>query len=158
MPEIKLQGGNLQLDDEGSGPPLLLVHGFPLDRSMWAGQVAGLSRRARVLAPDLPGFGASGGWTFDGFAAHGHDLGQSRLHATGLVVLGVDAERLRCERVSLGIVAIGEGTFGQADGRDGVGGIQLDDALVHLPRPLDLVDLEQPVCLEDLLDHTAEPT
>lgn len=66
MPEIKLKDGTVQLDDQGTGPPLLLVHGFPLDRSMWAGQLAELSQTARVLAPDLPGFGASGGWTLDG--------------------------------------------------------------------------------------------
>ncbi|MGA2617812.1 MAG: alpha/beta fold hydrolase [Thermoguttaceae bacterium] len=62
--------------DAGRGPPLLLVHGFPLDRSMWAGQVAGLARGRRVIAPDLRGFGRSGvtpgivtvGWHADDLA------------------------------------------------------------------------------------------
>jgi pimeloyl-ACP methyl ester carboxylesterase len=40
-------------------PTLLLVHGFPLDHSLWQPQVAGLSGVARVIAPDLPGFGTS---------------------------------------------------------------------------------------------------
>src|SRR5262245_19020028 len=39
------------------GPPLLLVHGFPLDHRMWRGQIDGLAGAARVVAPDLPGFG-----------------------------------------------------------------------------------------------------
>ncbi len=44
----------------GSGPPLLLVHGFPLDHTMWRYQIEDLSARYRVIAPDLRGFGASG--------------------------------------------------------------------------------------------------
>jgi 3-oxoadipate enol-lactonase len=43
----------------GAGTPLLLVHGFPLDHSMWAEQIDRLSARCRVIAPDLPGFGRS---------------------------------------------------------------------------------------------------
>ena len=38
--------------DVGSGPPLVLLHAFPLDRRMWR-PLAG----SRLLAPDLPGFG-----------------------------------------------------------------------------------------------------
>lgn len=45
--------------DRGSGPVLLLVHGFPLDHSMWRPQIDEFSRDFRVLAPDLPGFGRS---------------------------------------------------------------------------------------------------
>ena len=47
--------------ERGSGPVLLLVHGFPLDHSMWAGQVDALAGRYRVIAPDLRGFGQSSG-------------------------------------------------------------------------------------------------
>jgi pimeloyl-ACP methyl ester carboxylesterase len=43
-------------DSGGDGPPLLLVHGFPLDRSLWKEQVA-LREVARVISFDLPGFG-----------------------------------------------------------------------------------------------------
>jgi 3-oxoadipate enol-lactonase len=45
--------------DRGVGTPLLLVHGFPLDHTMWAEQIEGLSACCRVIAPDLPGFGRS---------------------------------------------------------------------------------------------------
>ena len=39
---------------EGSAPPLLLVHGHPFNRSMWAPQIAHVVRRGRrVIAPDL---------------------------------------------------------------------------------------------------------
>jgi pimeloyl-ACP methyl ester carboxylesterase len=44
---------------EGAGQPILLVHGFPLDHSMWSGQLAGLSNRFRLIAVDLPGVGQS---------------------------------------------------------------------------------------------------
>ena len=47
--------------DKGSGQVVLLVHGFPLDHSMWAGQIEALSVRHRVIAPDLRGFGESDG-------------------------------------------------------------------------------------------------
>ena len=59
MPRIKAGGGELNVRERGSGVPLLLVHGFPLDHSMWQGQLAGLSDICRVIAPDLRGFGAS---------------------------------------------------------------------------------------------------
>jgi 3-oxoadipate enol-lactonase len=58
---IALLPGGLELayDESGSGTPLLLVHGWPLDRSMWTGQLGGLGTHARVIAPDLRGFGGS---------------------------------------------------------------------------------------------------
>lgn len=42
----------------GGGPPLVLVHGFPLDHSMWDAQ-APLAELARLVVPDLRGFGGS---------------------------------------------------------------------------------------------------
>lgn len=47
----------LAYEESGSGVPLLLIHGFPLDRTMWRPQQDGLARVARVIAPDLRGFG-----------------------------------------------------------------------------------------------------
>jgi pimeloyl-ACP methyl ester carboxylesterase len=44
-------------DDRGTGTPLMLLHGFPLDRRVWTHQLTGLSGRMRVIAPDLRGFG-----------------------------------------------------------------------------------------------------
>jgi pimeloyl-ACP methyl ester carboxylesterase len=43
--------------DRGSGPPLVLLHGFPLDRSLWEAQAEALAATHRVLAPDLRGHG-----------------------------------------------------------------------------------------------------
>lgn len=41
----------------GGGPPLLLVHGFPLDGTMWNPVIPALAQRWRVIVPDLRGFG-----------------------------------------------------------------------------------------------------
>lgn len=44
----------------GNGPPVLLIHGFPLCRCIWQEQHDPLNRAGyRVLTPDLPGFGDS---------------------------------------------------------------------------------------------------
>lgn len=45
--------------DQGHGPPVLLVHGFPLNHTMWNGQLPVFAERHRVIAPDLRGFGSS---------------------------------------------------------------------------------------------------
>ena len=53
------QGVSIEYDDIGNGVPLLLIHGFPLDRTLWRTQIARLSQLYRVVAPDLRGFGHS---------------------------------------------------------------------------------------------------
>jgi len=50
---------SLTFTDEGQGLPLVLLHGFPLDKHMWDAQVSELSAHWRVIAPDLRGFGQS---------------------------------------------------------------------------------------------------
>src|SRR5687768_1110283 len=37
--------------------PLLLIHGYPFDHTMWYSTIASLGSKAKVIAPDLPGFG-----------------------------------------------------------------------------------------------------
>ncbi|WP_328731193.1 alpha/beta hydrolase [Streptomyces caniferus] len=47
-------------EDEGSGEPLMLVHGHPFNRSMWRPQTEHFSRAGwRVIVPDLRGYGDS---------------------------------------------------------------------------------------------------
>jgi len=50
---------DLAHDDVGDGPVVVLVHGHPFNRGMWAPQVAALRDRFRVIAPDLRGYGDS---------------------------------------------------------------------------------------------------
>lgn len=47
--------------DEGLGPVILFVHGFPLNHTMWQAQIDEFSRTHRVIAPDLRGFGGTDG-------------------------------------------------------------------------------------------------
>jgi 3-oxoadipate enol-lactonase len=62
----------LAFDDDGPGPVIVLIHGFPLDRSMWSHQRASVGSIYRVIAPDLRGHGTSaapeGIYTVDGMA------------------------------------------------------------------------------------------
>ncbi len=51
--------GTVGFDEVGAGTPVLLLHGFPLDRTLWSPQLAAPALGARLIAPDLPGFGES---------------------------------------------------------------------------------------------------
>jgi len=57
MATARVRGIKVAYDDEGSGTPLLLLHGFPFDRSMWREQARALGDVCRVIAPDLRGMG-----------------------------------------------------------------------------------------------------
>lgn len=54
MPAVELA-----YDDAGAGPAVVLLHGHPFNRSMWAPQVAALDGAYRVIVPDLRGYGES---------------------------------------------------------------------------------------------------
>jgi pimeloyl-ACP methyl ester carboxylesterase len=48
----------MAVDDAGSGPAVMLLHGYPFDRSMWREQIDLLSANGfRAIAPDLRGLG-----------------------------------------------------------------------------------------------------
>jgi pimeloyl-ACP methyl ester carboxylesterase len=49
----------MEYEDRGAGMPLLLIHGFPLNRTLWKPQWEALGGVARLLVPDLRGFGES---------------------------------------------------------------------------------------------------
>jgi pimeloyl-ACP methyl ester carboxylesterase len=51
-------GTRLAVHTAGSGLPLVLLHAFPLDHSMWALQEP-LAEQVRLVVPDLRGFGGS---------------------------------------------------------------------------------------------------
>ncbi|REK92100.1 alpha/beta fold hydrolase [Streptomyces inhibens] len=60
MGSVLFQDVTVGYEDEGSGEPLVLVHGHPFDRSMWRPQIEHFSRSGRrVIAPDLRGYGQS---------------------------------------------------------------------------------------------------
>lgn len=45
--------------EKGHGRAVLLLHAFPLNSGMWQPQLEALRDRARLIAPDFPGFGGS---------------------------------------------------------------------------------------------------
>lgn len=59
MERVSISSGVLGVVDQGVGTPMLLVHAFPLDHSMWRAQIDTFCRSRRVIAPDLRGFGTS---------------------------------------------------------------------------------------------------
>jgi haloalkane dehalogenase len=57
---VALAGGlRLAYRELGSGPPVLLLHGWPTSSLLWRGVMPAIARANRVLALDLPGFGGS---------------------------------------------------------------------------------------------------
>jgi len=55
---VVADGAELAVEVRGEGVPVVFIHGFPFDRTMWRHQLAGLSRWKRI-ALDLRGAGAS---------------------------------------------------------------------------------------------------
>jgi pimeloyl-ACP methyl ester carboxylesterase len=54
-----VNGVTLAYSDTGIGLPIIFLHAFPLNRTMWAKQEAALSPRFRVITIDLRGHGES---------------------------------------------------------------------------------------------------
>lgn len=52
-----VRGIEVVYDERGQSSPVVLLHGFPFNRSMWREQIDALSVRYRVIAPDLRGHG-----------------------------------------------------------------------------------------------------
>ncbi|HEU4933512.1 MAG TPA: alpha/beta fold hydrolase [Pyrinomonadaceae bacterium] len=59
MPLVKINDIQMAYTDAGAGRPVVLIHGYPFNRSLWNEQIAALSGSYRVIAPDLRGFGES---------------------------------------------------------------------------------------------------
>lgn len=55
---LTIRGADLAVEVQGSGPAILFIHGYPLDRTIWRHQVDHLDGFRRI-APDLRGMGQS---------------------------------------------------------------------------------------------------
>jgi 3-oxoadipate enol-lactonase len=67
----QLPGFQVGYDDQGDGLPVVFLHGFPHDRTLWAAQRLALAPQARCIVPDVRGFGDSsthGPYSMDQYA------------------------------------------------------------------------------------------
>lgn len=92
--DVAARGARIRFVEAGAGAPLLLVHDFGASREAWGAAIERLAGSFHVVAPDLPGFGASEkpdplkyayGW--DAFSDSLFDLvaalGLGRIHVCG---------------------------------------------------------------------------
>jgi pimeloyl-ACP methyl ester carboxylesterase len=56
---VRVSPGVLAYADEGDGPAVVLLHGFPTSSHLWRDLVPMLAPRFRAIAPDLLGYGDS---------------------------------------------------------------------------------------------------
>ncbi len=56
---VEVDGLRLHYLEQGSGDPVLLLHGWPTSSFLWRNVIGAVAERNRVLALDLPGFGRS---------------------------------------------------------------------------------------------------
>ena len=59
MSFIRVDDIQLAYTDTGLGQPVVLLHGYPFNRTLWSEQVSALSNSYRVITPDLRGLGES---------------------------------------------------------------------------------------------------
>ncbi len=57
--DVRVSGLNLHYRELGSGPPVLLLHGWPTSSYLWRAVMPAIAESNRVIALDLPGFGGS---------------------------------------------------------------------------------------------------
>ena len=59
MPKLNRDGVNIHYEVHGSGPPVLLTHGYSSTAEMWQGQIAALSKHHKLVLWDMRGHGRS---------------------------------------------------------------------------------------------------
>ena len=144
MPRVRASGTDVSYEAAGGGPPVVcLVHGTGGRGGVWMSQIEGLANVARVVAPDLPGHGQTGG-----------ALCRSIAQATAFVARFLDA--LGADRAVIGGHSMG-GAIAQEFALTHPGRV-LGLALVGtgarlrvLPRLLDLLDTDYPAGVDLLM-------
>ena len=59
MPKLNRDGVNIYYEVHGTGPPLLLTHGYSSTIGMWQGQIEALSQHHKLVLWDMRGHGQS---------------------------------------------------------------------------------------------------
>lgn len=153
LAQVEVGGLSLRVRSGGSGPPLLLLHGYPQTHLMWARVAGELAQDFTVVAPDLRGYGGSTGPAavpdhasyskramagdalglmrslgFERFDVAGHDRGGRAAYR-----LALDHPQVVRRLTVLDIVPTGE-VWARADGRFALG--YWHWALLAQPHPL----------------------
>jgi len=66
MSSIEIGGTRVEYCDQGRGEPVVLLHSSASSSAQWRVLAQELSRRYRVIAPDLYGYGGTASWTGQG--------------------------------------------------------------------------------------------
>lgn len=106
---IETSGATIDLVHGGTGPPLLLLHGYPQTRAMWHKIAPRLAERFTVVAPDLRGYGDSskppGGADHSGYSKRAMALDQvevmTKLGFEEFAVVGHDRGARVAHRMAL---------------------------------------------------------
>lgn len=89
---IRANGIDIDYRDSGAGAPVIFIHAFPLNQTMWNDQVVALQSSYRVITLDLRGFGQSdapeGAYSMDQMAADVREL-MSALKIDRAVLVGL---------------------------------------------------------------------
>lgn len=168
----------------GRGAPLLLVHGFPLDRTFWNPLVPHLESHFDCIVPDLRGFGESpateSGYSLDDMAADlnmlldalGLPAAFLAGHSMGGYVSMAFARRFGSRLLGLGFLGSQaaadppEKKAGRYDAieqvkREGVGAVfgmaeKLSASPAHIPVIRDIIQRQNPAGLMGALQAMAE--
>lgn len=140
---------NIFYEDWGQGAPVVLIHGWPLDHTMWEHQAIALAEAGhRVIAYDRRGFGRSsrpwGGYDYDTLASDLNalltELNLNNVTLVGFSMGGGEIARYignygesRLARVAF-ISAVTPFLLKTADNPDGVDGSVFQDILAGLKK------------------------
>ena len=58
---VKTNGIQIHYEEQGQGLPLVLIHGFPLNRTIWEPMISMVKKGVRIISPDLRGYGSTEG-------------------------------------------------------------------------------------------------
>lgn len=85
---LTVRDARLAVHTRGTGIPCVLLHGFPLDHSMWREQEP-LAEHLRLIVPDLRGFGGSTGAVMESVESLADDVPAllDALHVAGPAVI-----------------------------------------------------------------------
>jgi 3-oxoadipate enol-lactonase len=95
MPRIRSNDAEIFYDVSGAGPPVVLLHPFPLNHEFWLPVSQFLSSRYRLIMPDLRGHGESG-------LGDGHATIQKHASDVAHVMTDAAVERAPIVGVSIG--------------------------------------------------------